>query len=97
MHRRPMHVRQLSSTAILIYKNSSTRDTDQQTTGTPGHQDATVLDGDIYFYSWPYPTVSPDGQWVAYISQGYVFSSYGQCEPDQTMTIRKMQCHANQL
>lgn len=36
-------------------------------------KDATVLDGDIYFYSWPYPSISPDGQWVAYISQGYVF------------------------
>ena len=35
-------------------------------------KDATVLDGDIVFYSWPYPSVSPDGQWVAYISQGYV-------------------------
>src|SRR5262245_24703594 len=33
---------------------------------------ATVLDGDIYFYSWPYPSISPDGQWVAYVSQGYV-------------------------
>src|ERR1700759_880872 len=35
-------------------------------------KDATALDSDIYFYSWPYPSISPDGQWVAYISQGYV-------------------------
>jgi hypothetical protein len=35
-------------------------------------KDATVLDGDTYFYSWPYPSISPDGRWVAYISQGYV-------------------------
>jgi hypothetical protein len=33
---------------------------------------AKVLDGDILFYSWPYPVVSPDGQWVAYVSRGFV-------------------------
>jgi hypothetical protein len=33
---------------------------------------AKVLDPDVVLYSWPYPTVSPDGQWVAYISKGYV-------------------------
>ncbi len=32
----------------------------------------TVLDPDIYMYSWPYPRISPDGKWVAYVSQGYV-------------------------
>jgi WD40-like Beta Propeller Repeat len=33
---------------------------------------ATVLDPDIYLYSWPYPTISPDGNWVAYVSNGFV-------------------------
>ena len=33
---------------------------------------AKVLDPDIIFYSWPYPVVSPDGQWVAYVSKGFV-------------------------
>ena len=33
---------------------------------------AKVLDPDIIFYSWPYPTISPDGQWVAYVSRGFV-------------------------
>ena len=33
---------------------------------------ATVLDPDIILHSWPYPVVSPDGRWVAYISRGYV-------------------------
>jgi hypothetical protein len=33
---------------------------------------AKVLDPDIIFYNWPYPVVSPDGQWVAYISKGFV-------------------------
>ncbi|MEX2169839.1 MAG: hypothetical protein WD851_11055 [Pirellulales bacterium] len=33
---------------------------------------ATVLDPDCIFYSWPYPTISPDGNWVAYVSKGHV-------------------------
>ncbi|HZZ26800.1 MAG TPA: hypothetical protein VFE46_02235 [Pirellulales bacterium] len=33
---------------------------------------AKVLDPDILFYSWPYPVVSPDGKWVAYVSKGFV-------------------------
>ena len=33
---------------------------------------AKVLDPNILFYSWPYPVISPDGQWVAYISRGFV-------------------------
>ena len=33
---------------------------------------AKVLDPDIVFYLWPYPVVSPDGNWVAYISKGFV-------------------------
>lgn len=33
---------------------------------------AKILDPDILFYSWPYPVISPDGQWVAYISKGFV-------------------------
>jgi len=34
--------------------------------------DARVLDPDVIFHGWPYPTISPDGQWVAYISKGFV-------------------------
>lgn len=33
---------------------------------------ATVLDANAVFYSWPYPTISPDGSWVAYVSKGRV-------------------------
>jgi len=33
---------------------------------------ATVLDPDCIFYLWPYPTISPDGEWVAYVSKGHV-------------------------
>jgi hypothetical protein len=32
---------------------------------------AKVLDPDVMLYTWPYPTISPDGRWVAYISKGY--------------------------
>lgn len=35
-------------------------------------KEATVLDPDCIFYSWPYPTISPDGNWVAYVSKGHV-------------------------
>lgn len=31
-----------------------------------------ILDPDIFFYSWPYPSISPDGKHVAYVSQGFV-------------------------
>jgi hypothetical protein len=31
-----------------------------------------ILDADVYMYSWPYPSISPNGKWVAYVSQGYV-------------------------
>jgi hypothetical protein len=31
-----------------------------------------VLDGDLIMFSWPYPTISPDGRRVAYISHGQV-------------------------
>lgn len=33
---------------------------------------AIILDPDITFYSWPYPRISPDGKWVAYVSKGFV-------------------------
>lgn len=33
---------------------------------------ATVLDPGLMMYSWPHPLISPDGQWVAYISKGFV-------------------------
>ena len=36
------------------------------------HPNTKILDPAILFYLWPYPTISPDGQWVAYISKGYV-------------------------
>jgi hypothetical protein len=31
-----------------------------------------ILDPDIIFYDRPQPTISTDGQWVAYVSKGYV-------------------------
>lgn len=31
-----------------------------------------VLDPDVFLYSWPYPTISPDGKHLAYVSQGFV-------------------------
>ncbi len=31
----------------------------------------TVLDPDLMMYSWPHPIISPDGEWVAYISKGF--------------------------
>jgi len=34
---------------------------------------AKILDPDIIFHSWPYPTISPDGRWVAYVSKGFVY------------------------
>src|ERR1700690_3877269 len=33
---------------------------------------AKILDPDILFYGSPYPVISPDGKWVAYISKGFV-------------------------
>lgn len=33
---------------------------------------AAILDDNLGMHSWPYPKISPDGQWVAYVSQGYV-------------------------
>jgi hypothetical protein len=33
---------------------------------------ATILDPDIYLYGLPYPSISPDGNWVAYVSKGFV-------------------------
>lgn len=33
---------------------------------------AVVLDNNLGMYSWPYPRISPDGRWVAYVSNGFV-------------------------
>lgn len=33
---------------------------------------ARVLDPNTNFYSWPKPTISPDGHWIAYVSQGWI-------------------------
>jgi len=33
---------------------------------------ANLLDPDLMLYSWPYPIISPDGQWVTYVSKGFV-------------------------
>jgi hypothetical protein len=33
---------------------------------------ARVLDPDVNTDRWPYPTISPDGKWVAYVAYGYV-------------------------
>jgi hypothetical protein len=33
---------------------------------------AVLLDNDLGMSSWPYPRISPDGQWVAYVSNGFV-------------------------
>ena len=33
---------------------------------------AKVLDPDVILYSWPHATISPNGEWVAYISRGFV-------------------------
>jgi hypothetical protein len=35
-------------------------------------KDALVLDPQCIYYSWPYPTISPDGKWVAYVSRGHI-------------------------
>jgi hypothetical protein len=32
----------------------------------------TILDPDIYLYGLPYPSISPDGNWIAYVSKGFV-------------------------
>lgn len=34
--------------------------------------DVSILDPGLMMYSWPHPTISPDGEWVAYISKGFV-------------------------
>jgi hypothetical protein len=36
---------------------------------------ATVIDADAIFYIWPYPTISPDGNSIAYVSKGRVLVS----------------------
>ena len=33
---------------------------------------AKVLDSDLMMYSQSHPIISPDGQWVAYVSKGFV-------------------------
>ncbi|WP_428305485.1 hypothetical protein [Lacipirellula sp.] len=33
---------------------------------------AKILDPNLIMHSWPYPVISPDGEWVAYISRGFV-------------------------
>lgn len=33
---------------------------------------AVVLDDNLGMHSWPYPRISPDGLWVAYVSNGFV-------------------------
>jgi WD40-like Beta Propeller Repeat len=38
----------------------------------PLPQGARVLDSDALLYGRPNPTVSPDGKWIAYVSQGYI-------------------------
>lgn len=35
-------------------------------------REARVLDPDALLYANPYPTISPDGKWLAYVSRGYV-------------------------
>jgi hypothetical protein len=47
-----------------------------------------VLDPDIIFHLWPYPTISPDGNWVAYVSKGYVcVCSVGNPSPRRIMEV----------
>ena len=36
---------------------------------------ATIIDSDTNFYLWPYPTISPDGDWIAYVSKGRILVS----------------------
>lgn len=44
----------------------SALDAEQPTSGE------VVLDADLNAYSWPHANISPDGQWIAYVSQGFV-------------------------
>ena len=49
---------------------------------------ATVLDPDTFFYGWPYPAISPDGQWVAYVSKGFVsVCNIGKPVPRRVMEV----------
>lgn len=50
--------------AVIVAANVAARD------GLP--VGAVVLDDNLGMSSWPYPRISPDGQWVAYVSNGFV-------------------------
>jgi hypothetical protein len=52
----------------LLFENAHAAFAEKPTLPGP----TTILDPDIYLYSWPYPSISPDGNWVAYVSKGFV-------------------------
>jgi len=59
----------LAAWAICLASSTLADEVADQEKLPPG---ATVLDPDLMMYSWPYPIISPDGQWIAYISKGFV-------------------------
>lgn len=57
-------------TTIVLTLSCAAAVNSAEVTGLPAG--ARVLDPDVILYGRPYPNISPDGQWLAYVSKGYV-------------------------